>query len=114
MDGLQRFVCEGNVAHFRDRLKYEASPPRRIVLLDLLIAEEDKLGLDLEQLASVEREIARCKDLIVRQGRLIGELQEGGHGTAQADALLETLTETLAVHETHRGRICDCLERNRL
>jgi hypothetical protein len=114
MDALERFVCDQNVAQFRDLLTTEMDAARRAVLLKLLVAEECKLGFDVEQLANTDREIGRCRGHVERQRTLVAEMERDGRETARASLLLETLTESLAAHEQHRRRICDRLEQSRL
>lgn len=114
MDALERFVCDQNVAQFRDLLTREMDAARRTVLLRLLVAEECKLGFDMEQLANTDREIARCRAHVERQRTLVAELKRDGRDTARASALLETLTQSLAAHEQHRRRICEKLDQSRL
>jgi hypothetical protein len=55
---MDRFIAKQNVEHFRAQLRTETDLGVRSSLHYLLIAEEDKLGFDLEQIAAIEHEIA--------------------------------------------------------
>lgn len=109
MEAIDRFVCEENVARCRNELENETDAARRSALIRLLIAEESRLGFTIEQLASVDRHIVRCRELIATQQARIGRIEGSGHDVSRAGALLETLMQSLAVHEQHRSSI-----RNRL
>ena len=54
-------------------------------------------------LEDAERQVAQGKDYIAKQEAVIAGLARDGHGTAQARGLLDTLLESQAVHEQHRG-----------
>jgi hypothetical protein len=105
MDTIEKFVCEQNVARYRTKLEAETDAARRSTMIRLLVAEESKFGIKTEQLASVDRHIARCRELITRQEALIGEMQSNGHDASRANALLETLVESLRVHKQYRATI---------
>ncbi len=57
MAGLDQFTAEQNVAHYRERLQMGAEPVTRAVVLQLLLNEENMLGLTREQLARIDRHI---------------------------------------------------------
>jgi hypothetical protein len=110
MDTLEKFVCEQNVVRFRERLEVETDAARRSMTIRLLIAEEDRLGFTLEQLANVDRHIVRCRELVDRQQERVSRMQGNGADNGQAVSLLETLRESLLAHEHYRRRICKNLD----
>jgi hypothetical protein len=105
MNETENFVCKENVALLRRGLETEIDPARRSVVMQLLLAEETKLGSKLEHLGDVEQYIARCQELIFRQEVLVHQMEGNGGDTSQARALLMTLTQTLALHEHRRSQI---------
>jgi len=58
------------------------------------------LARHLEQ---AERQVAEGKEHIATQEAVIAELVRDGHDASQARALLDTLLESQALHEQHRG-----------
>jgi hypothetical protein len=111
---VERFIARQNIAHFREELTSEVSPERRAALLRLLMMEEDKLGLDVQQLGDLERYIAEEKIRIVRQQRIVANLEADGRDTAIARALFDTYVQTLDLDEKLRQKIIGRLEQNRL
>jgi hypothetical protein len=111
---VERFIARQNVAHFRKELTSEISPERRAGLLRLLVKEEDKLGLDLQQLADLERYIAEAKIRVARQQGIIASLEADERDTAIARALLDTYVQPLDLHEKLRQKVIGRLEQNRL
>jgi uncharacterized protein YhaN len=56
-----------------------------------------------KHLEEAERQVAQGKDHIAKQQAIIADLERDGHDTRQARTLLETLLESQALHEQHRG-----------
>ena len=100
-----KFVAYQNVTHFRSELENGAEGPRRSVLLKLLVAEEDKLGLTREQLAEVDRQIARIKGIVAQQIEAVAMLKANGHPMERAERTLSNLITLLATHKAYRQKI---------
>jgi hypothetical protein len=64
-------------------------------------------GLSLEHLKQVEVHIVEGEHHVRRQREIIARLERGGHDTALANELLDTLEMTLANHVTLRERLVD-------
>jgi hypothetical protein len=58
-----------------------------------------------QYLVQTERHIARSMVHLARQRALFAELDRDGHDTGEARAILQTLTEALALHERDRERL---------
>ena len=110
---MDRFIARENIRHFRDRLCIETDPDLRSRLHQLLVAEEDKLGADLELLTDVQRHISDGNHRIDRQRAIVANMERDGHnGLAQARVLLEGLRESQLLLEEYRQRILITIERS--
>jgi hypothetical protein len=56
-----------------------------------------------KHLEDAERQVVLAKEHIARHEAVIADLERDGHDTTQARTLLETLLESQALHEQHRG-----------
>lgn len=63
------------------------------------------LATERQHLVKAEIDIAAGERRIARQAELVARLHLGGHNTVQAEALLETLRETLLSWRDHRDVI---------
>ncbi len=70
-----QFIAEQNVAHYRSRLHMGAEPVTRSVVLKLLLAEEQMLGLTREQLVRIDRHIEKLRRIIGQQQKHIDRFQ---------------------------------------
>jgi hypothetical protein len=109
---VDHFVARANINHFRDRLRSETDAALRSMLQKLLVEEEDKLAADLELLADLAREIAKCQQWIERQRLRIEDLERDGHDATAAFALLNGVKETLIIHQAYRQRVATRLEQD--
>jgi hypothetical protein len=66
---------------------------------------------ELTHLRNAEDGIVRAQDRIDRQYELIARLRNHGHDATTANALLQTMRETLAVMHEHREHIMKALSR---
>jgi len=62
-------------------------------------------ALELEHLRKAEEGIAKARGHIQRQRKLIARLRKHSHDLTTANALLETMHDTLAAMEQHRKLI---------
>ncbi len=99
---LAAFACARNIENFADHLSTEADPARRAVLMKLLVEEEDKLGVGLEQLDLSEAFIVKGQSLIARQEALIERLENCGREPRSANDVLNTLTEVHNLFKDYR------------
>lgn len=112
---MNRFIARENIRHFRDRLRSELDSLTRSRLHHLLVEEMDKLGLDLELLAEVERAIKNFSALIETQEALVAVLERDGHRDAARDrALLDGLKQTQILHKMYHNRMQADFERSHL
>ena len=81
---MDKFIARENVRHFRDRLCTEISPKDRALLQTLLVEEENKLAVDLELIAEVERVVRNGKELIASQTELVALISPPAAGAASA------------------------------
>jgi hypothetical protein len=62
---MDNFVSRANIDHYLDLLRRGDLPPEKHeAIVKLLIAEEDKMGQDLEHLEFAEKRAARGRDLL--------------------------------------------------
>jgi hypothetical protein len=111
---MDKFVARENIRHFRDRLETETDASQRSLLQRLLIEEEDKLGHNLETLSMIETHITHGRTRVYRQRSLIVSMEQDGHDTAQARALLGALNETLLIFEYRRQAILNTVDQSSL
>jgi hypothetical protein len=110
---MDRFVARANISHFRDRLRSETDVALRSLLQRLLVEEEDKLAADLELLADLAQEIAKCRQWIEKQHGRVAVLERDGRDATASRAMLDSVTETLIIHQEYRQRVATRLERDR-
>jgi hypothetical protein len=112
---VDRYVARENIKHFRDRLWSEVDPKVRARLQELLVAEEDKLGTNLELLANLDRHISDGGRRIERQQAIVDAMERDGHnGLAHARVLLACLTESQQLHEKYRRHVQITIDQNEL
>jgi hypothetical protein len=112
---MDRFVARENIRHFRDRLWLEVDRHARARLQELLIAEEDKLGKDLELLADIDRHLSDGNRRIDSQRTRVNTMERDGHnGLAQARILLDCMVETQLLHRAYRRRVLIEIKQNEL
>jgi hypothetical protein len=110
---MDSFVARENIRRFRDRFWSETDESRRARLRDLLLAEEHKLGADLETLAYLERNIADARRRIELQRSTLDGAKDGDQRDL-ARALLENMIESEKLFREIRDRILCKLDRDRL
>ena len=105
---MHRYVPQANVDHYLSLLNgSELTSHNRSVVTKLLIAEEDKLSHDLENLDFAEKRAARGRDRVDHVRKLRGAFAFGTPEREQADRLLvnhENL-QTLLEDFCHRLRM---------
>lgn len=101
---MHRFIARANIDHFIGLLGGDLTPSKRADIVRLLIAELDKLALDLEHLEFAEKKVADGRD---RLNHVRGVRNGHPHGTPereQAERLLvgcenlQTLLEDFCHH----------------
>jgi hypothetical protein len=91
---MYRFVARANIDHYLSILNSDIllSPERRTVIIKLLIAEEDKLGHDLEQLEFAETRVASGRERLERVRQLCAAANPADR--ANAERLVATVEAT--------------------
>lgn len=102
---VQTFVARQNVARFQSQLENGAEGKRRRTLVDLLVEEENKLGLTREQLEETDRQIVRIGEILAKQIEAVEQLKASGQSMERAERAISNLIDLLAAHEAHRARI---------
>ena len=93
MGDINAFVDRQNLARFRNQLENGVeNGPTRSLLLDLLVEQEKRFGVGQKQLDRVDLHIARLRQIIASQVRLIDDLRAKGLSTDRAEVVLGTLT----------------------
>ena len=86
---MYRYVARANIDHYLSLLNVaDLSPRNSGMITKLLLAEEDRLGHDLEQLEFAETRAAKCRDRVNHFRRLRDAFAEGSTDRAQADSML--------------------------
>lgn len=81
----------------------------RSVVLKLLLAEEEMLGLTREQLSRIDRHIEKLRRIIDEQRKRIARSKFIGLDSERALLLQATLNDLLATYQLHRQRITAAL-----
>jgi len=103
---MDRFIARANIKHFGDRLCSEGDTAMRCRLQKLLIAEEDKLGQDLEMISEVERTISGLDTLIEAQASVVATFNgRAGDDLDGARRFLDGLVETHTLYKGYYRRL---------
>jgi hypothetical protein len=113
LDGAAKLLLSGHpqphgvadVSNYRNQLLIETNAATRAIVLELLVAAEDRLGLTIEQFALAREYIARCDEHIARQRADIERMQKDGRDPSEAETLLSAYTKVRRLHEQFSERI---------
>ena len=111
MDNVERFVIEGNISRFVDKLRVETNPSRQEMLRRLLIAEEDRFGVTEDRLQVAERHLTGGQALIDKQRRLVTETRNNGGDAGPAERLLCTFESIQGLFQTFHAAVHEAMER---
>ncbi|HVX76798.1 MAG TPA: hypothetical protein VHB49_11760 [Bradyrhizobium sp.] len=93
---MDNYVARANIDHFLELLHDQSiAVEDKSAINKLLIAEEDKLSHDLEQVEFAESRAAKCRERIVRLQSLRDDFIDGSADQILADRLLENFQLTL-------------------
>ncbi len=81
----------------------------RSVVLKLLLAEEEMLGLTREQLVRIDRHIEKLRRIIDQQQQRIDRFKFIGGDNDRPLMMLATLNDLMATYQLHRQRITAAL-----
>ncbi|MHC2465552.1 hypothetical protein [Bradyrhizobium embrapense] len=86
---MDKYIAQANIDHYLGLLKDPDVPgDTRTTITKLLLAEEDKLGHQREQLEFAESRAAACRQRADRQRRLMNAFAPGSTDRMQAERLL--------------------------
>lgn len=103
---MENFIARANIDRFLSVLNSsDLTETNRSMTTKLLIAEEDKLGHDLEQLEFAEDRTARSQVQVTRLRSLRDGLADGSTERAKADKLLVTFETTHQLMVQFRERM---------
>ena len=86
---MDSFIARANIDHYLSILNGSGlTPQNRSTINKLLVAEEDKLGHDLESLEFAEARAARSRERMNHFRRLRDSFVEGSSDRAHADGVL--------------------------
>lgn len=110
---MDQYVARANIDHYLSLLNVaDLSPQNSGTITKLLLAEEDKLSHDLEQLEFAETRAAKCRERVDHFRRLRDAFAEGSNDRARADNMLakfEAIHELMEQFCQHmRGRVNSC------
>ncbi|MDA9440357.1 hypothetical protein XH98_14760 [Bradyrhizobium sp. CCBAU 51745] len=97
---MDSYVAHANIDHYFNLLTVEGITDRnRDTIVKLMIAEEDKLGRDLETLQFAEDRAARGRDRLNHLRRLRAAFADGSIEQARADQMLANFETTQKLME---------------
>jgi hypothetical protein len=111
---VNTFVAGENIGRFADQLYGAVDVAKRATLLRLLVEEEDKLGVGLEQLGVIELRIAKGHQLIADQRTLVTRMEADGRDGHGAQDLLTAMIAVQAAFERRRRWIVENLNHRTL
>jgi hypothetical protein len=92
---MDDYVAKANIDHYLSMLNgADLTSQNRTMITKLLVAEEDKLARDLEQLDFAEARAAKCRERLNYFSRLRDSFPAGSAERAHADKLLATFEST--------------------
>lgn len=104
-----QFIARANIDHYVSLLnRSDLTPRKRDTIVKLLIAQEDKLGHDLEQLEFAKIRTAQSWDRVHHLRKLRDGFSDGSTERAHAETLVEIFETTLELFE----RFCRQLRGN--
>ena len=104
---MDTFIACANVDHYLSVLNStDLSPKNRAMVIKLLVAEEDKLSHDLEQLQFAESRLVRSRERVNHLTKLRDGFADGSKDRANAEKVLATfeVTHQLTVQFYQRMR----------
>ena len=113
MEELERYVIDGNISRFVDRLRAEMDPARQQTLRRLLIAEENRFGATQDCLQTVERHLTEGEERIANQKRLIAATLSNGGDAGVAEQLLRVFESTQDLLQERHAAVHEEMERRR-
>ena len=113
MDATERFVVEGNISRFVDKLRGETDPSRQETLKRLLMAEEDRLAMAEDRLQTVERHLTDGEALIAKQRRLVAAMKGNGGDAGAAERLLRSFEVIQDLLQGFHAAVYEQAERRR-
>ncbi len=94
---MNRFIARANIDHYLSILYgSDLTPSNRSTITKLLVAEEDKLGHDLEHLEFAETRTAKSRDRVNHFRKLRDSFVEGSSDRTRADGVLANFE---AIHD---------------
>ncbi len=94
---MDQYVARANIDHYLSLLNTaDLSSQNRGTIAKLMLAEEDKLSHDLEQLEFAEARAVKCRERVDHFRRLRDAFADGSSDRARADGLLSNFE---AIHE---------------
>ena len=114
MDDVERFVIDGNISRFVDRLRIETDPCRQQTLKRLLIAEESRFGATCDRLQMVERYLTEGEERIANQRRLVAAMRNNGGDVSAAHRTLCAFESIQDLFQTVHAAVHEAIERQDL
>lgn len=113
MDGMERFIGDGNISRFVDMLRAESDPVRQDMLRRLLIEEENRFGTAVERLTMAERYLRDGETHISRLARSVHEAKNNGHDYSRAQRTLELSLAIQELFQEFRSTLHNGVEKQR-
>jgi hypothetical protein len=112
---MKPYVARANVDHYLNLLKSnDVSPNDRGVITKLLIAEEDKLGQDLEHLSFAESRLMRGRERANEIRNLLKVFAFGTPQREEAEKLLVNIENVQTLLEDFCHRLRDRVNSHRI
>lgn len=98
---MDRFIARANIDHYASLLNSsDLAHPNRAVITKMLVAEEDKLAHDFEQLDFAESRTAQSWDRVNHARKLRDGFADGSADRARADRVLKNFETIHRLFET--------------
>lgn len=112
---MDRYVAHANIDHYFNLLTVQGlTDGNRDTIVKLMLAEEDKLGRDLEHLQFAEDRAARGRDRLNYLRGLRAAFADGSTEQARADDMLANFETTQNLMEQFCRRMREQVHSNRI
>ena len=112
---MDSYVAQANIDHYFNILTTQRLTERnRDTVMRLMLAEEDKLGRDLEQLQFAEQRTARSRDRVNHLRKLRDAFAHGSADRAQAEKVLANFAAIHGLMEEFCHRLREQVNASRL
>ncbi len=112
---MDRYIAHANIDHYFSLLTSQnLTDGNRATISKLMVAEEDRLGRDLENLQFAELRVAKARDRVNHLTKLRDAFAEGSAERLQAEKTLANFETTYQLMEQFRRRLRERVNSSRV